>query len=75
MSDGVRGRALIINILFSYSQQQRDGSRVDYANISQCLKDMGFELVKEEQQLTDLTAKVHLHLKLFTIYLLSCLTY
>ena len=60
MSRRTRGRALIINILFSSSQQQRHGSRADYANISQCLKDLGFDLVKTEQQLTDLTAQVHL---------------
>ena len=60
MSSRTRGRALIINILFSNSQQQRHGSRADYANISQCLKDLGFDLVKTEQQLTDLTAKVYL---------------
>ena len=61
MSRRTRGRALIINILFSSSQQQRHGSRADYANISQCLKDLGFELVKAEQQLTDLTAQVFTH--------------
>ena len=58
MSNRTRGRALIINILFSSSQQQRHGSRADYSNISQCLKDLGFDLVKTEQQLTDLTAQV-----------------
>ena len=61
MSSRTRGRALIINILFSNSQQQRHGSRFDYANISQCLKDLGFDLVKTEQQLTDLTAQVFTH--------------
>ena len=60
MSSRTRGRALIINIVFSSSQQQRHGSRVDYANISQCLKDLEFDLVKTEQQLTDLTAQVYL---------------
>ena len=60
MSSRTRGRALIINILFSNSALQRHGSRADYANISQCLKDLGFDLVKTEQQLTDLTAQVHL---------------
>ena len=61
MSSRTRGRALIINILFSNSQHERHGSCVDYANISQCLKDLGFDLVKTEQQLTDLTAQVLLH--------------
>ena len=59
MSKGVRGRALIINILFGGTQRERCGSRVDYVNISQCLKDIGFDIVKSEQQLTDLTAEVH----------------
>ena len=61
MSSRTRGRALIINILFSNSPNKRRGSHVDYANISQCLKDLGFDLVKTEQQLTDLTAQVHQH--------------
>ena len=61
MSNRTRGRALIINILFSNSQHERHGSHADYANISQCLKDLGFDLVKTEQQLTDLTAQVNLH--------------
>ena len=61
MSDGIRGRALIINIQLRNTEQERHGSDIDYANISQCLKDMGFDIVKTEQQLTDLTAKVWLH--------------
>ena len=60
MSDRIRGRALIINILFKNSQQQRHGSHIDYINISQCLQDMDFDIVKTEEQLTDLTAQVHL---------------
>ena len=61
MSRRTRGRALIINILFSNSPNERHGSRADYANISQCLKDLGFDLVKTELQLTDLTAQVFTH--------------
>ena len=61
MSDGIRGRALIINIFFSNSQPPRYGSNIDYVNISQCLKDMAFHCVKTEQQLTDLTAQVYLY--------------
>ena len=37
----------------------RKGSEVDYKNISRLFKDLNFDIVKTEAELTDLTAKVN----------------
>ena len=59
MSDGVRGRVLIININnFSYTRKVRQGSQIDYSNLRQLFRDLKFEIVKSENALTDLTAQV-----------------
>ena len=59
MSDKVRGRALIINInKFKNTSEERGGSDVDYDNISQLFKDLWFDVVKTQEQLTDLSAQV-----------------
>ena len=61
MSCSVRGRALIINIMnFNNTElyKQRTGSDVDYRNIARLFKDLRFEIVKCQRELTDLTAEV-----------------
>ena len=62
MSDAVRGRVLIINI---YAVQEstreeihRTGSDADYRNLSRLFKDLKFNIVKEKNHLTNLTAQV-----------------
>ena len=61
MSPAIRGRVLIINIKdFSGTDQSRLGSDVDYHNLSTLFKDLRFEIVKSQTELTDLTAEVGL---------------
>ena len=59
MSSTVRGRALIINIKnFFLTRELRDGSEVDYENISGLFKDLNFDIVKTQKELTDLSSQV-----------------
>ena len=58
MSNNVRGRALIININKFNNGKERTGSTVDYDNISKLFKDLRFDIVKSQKELTDLTAQV-----------------
>ena len=59
MSEGVRGRALIININnFNHPDQERKGSEEDYKNLVRLFKDLKFDIVKTRNDLTDLTASV-----------------
>ena len=59
MTDGVRGRALIININnFSHPELERKGSEEDYKNLHRLFKDLRFDIVKTRKDLTDLTASV-----------------
>ena len=62
MSDEVRGRVLIININSFYNNGRlsnvREGSDIDYYNISKLFRDMRFEIVKKESDLTNLNADV-----------------
>ena len=59
MSSTVRGRALIINIKsFFLTRELRDGSEVDYENISRLFKDLNFDIVKTQKELTDLSSQV-----------------
>ena len=61
MSPAIRGRALIINTMHFYgTDQSRLGSDVDYHNLSTLFKDLRFEIVKSQTELTDLTAEVGL---------------
>ena len=59
MSEGVRGRALIINIHTFHNGMVRESSEVDYVNISRLFKDLNFDMAKSQQELTDLAAEVH----------------
>ena len=61
MSDGIRGRIMIINITTA-AGSTREGSKVDYHNISKLFQEMRFDLVKSEQELSDLTAEVTLYI-------------
>ena len=61
MSDEVRGRVMIINmekIMEGSSLRERLASEYDYANLSNLFKDLGFEIVKTQDELTNLTARV-----------------
>ena len=59
MSNKIRGRALIINInKFNKTGKVRTGSTVDYDNISSLFKDLRFDIVKSQKELTDLTQQV-----------------
>ena len=59
MSEGVRGRALIININnFNHPDLERKGSEEDYKNLQRLFKDLRFHIVKTRNDLTDLTASV-----------------
>ena len=59
MSEGVRGRALIININnFNHPDLERKGSEEDYKNLVRLFKDLRFHIVKTRNDLTDLTASV-----------------
>ena len=61
MSDGVRGRVMIINmetIMQGSSRRERLASEYDYVNLSNLFKDLGFEIVKTQDELTNLTARV-----------------
>ena len=59
MTDGVRGRALIININnFSHPELERKGSEEDYKKLQRLFKDLRFGIVKTRKDLTDLTASV-----------------
>ena len=60
MSSTVRGRALIINIKnFFLTRELRDGSEVDYENISRLFKDLNFDIVKTQKELTNLSPQVN----------------
>ena len=66
MSDKVRGRILIINTRHLVKEGQtteRSGSDVDYSNISRLFTDLKFDIVKSEDNLTNLTAHVKLLLQ------------
>ena len=59
MTEDCRGRVLIINInKFNKTGKERTGSQVDYDNLSRLFKDLRFDIVKSEKELTDLTAQV-----------------
>ena len=63
MSDGVRGRALIINVCSVKKGNQytaRVGSHVDYENVSNLFGQLGFDIVKRGQLPAHLTAQVPL---------------
>ena len=63
MSSKPKGRVLIININnFNQKLPQRDGSHVDYNNLKRLFKEMRFDVVRKEIDLTDLTAQVGLNL-------------
>ena len=64
MSEGVRGRALIINI-----EKRRAGSKVDNSNLNRLFHEMGFIIAKSQQELTNLSTQV-----LF-IYYTSCVSH
>ena len=75
MSDSCRGRALIIDINAFYDNGRlsdvREGSEVDYYNISKLLTDLRFKLVKSQSELSNLNAGVRLAL-LAIVYSLAC---
>ena len=61
MSDGVRGRVMIINmetIMEGSSRRERLASEYDYLNLTNLFKDLEFEIVKTQDELTNLTARV-----------------
>ena len=58
MSEGCRGRALIINIHNFHDGVVRESSDIDYSNICRLLKDLMFDIVKLQEELTNLTAEV-----------------
>ena len=62
MRDGVRGRVMILNYLLYKDdpKSRRKGGDVDYVNIKRLFEEMNFEMVKTEEDLTDLTAEVKL---------------
>ena len=69
MSDGVRGRVMIINmetIIQGSSRRERLASEYDYLNLSNLFKDLGFDIVKTQDELTNLTARVCLTSYSFT---------
>ena len=64
MSDPNRGRVMIINIMnFNNTElyKRRTGSDVDYKNLVKLFKDLRFDIVKSEKDLTDLTSEVLKH--------------
>ena len=64
MTDAIRGRVMIINIMnFNNSDlyKKRTGSDVDYKNLVKLFKDLRFDIVKSEKDLTDLTEEVLKH--------------
>ena len=64
MTDAIRGRVMIINIMnFNNTDlyKKRTGSDVDYKNLVKLFKDSRFDIVKSEEDLTDLTAEVLKH--------------
>ena len=69
MSDEVRGRVMIINmekIMEGSSLRERLASEYDYVNLSNLFKDLEFEIVKTQDELTNLTARVCLTSYSFT---------
>ena len=69
MSDEVRGRVMIINmetIMTGSSRWERLASEYDYLNLSNLFKDLGFDIVKTQDELTNLTARVCLTSYSFT---------
>ena len=61
MSDDVRGRVMIINmetIMQGFSPRERLASEYDYVNLKTLFEDLGFEIVKTQDELTNLTAQV-----------------
>lgn len=65
MSNPVRGRAMIINYERFFTKEGREntkatrhGSHIDYYNIKQLFKDMGFVVVKDDEPMFDLTKEV-----------------
>ena len=69
MSGKVRGRILIINTTHLEKCGQtteRSGSDVDYSNIRRLFEDLKFDIVKSEDDLTNLTARVKLLLQPIT---------
>jgi len=62
MSDPVRGRAMIINNNMFYDDVKlintRLGSEVDYENLKLLFKHLRYDLVKTQEELSDLTAEV-----------------
>ena len=69
MSDEVRGRVMIINmetIMTGSSRRERLAYEYDYLNLSNLFKDLGFDIVKTQDELTNLTARVCLTSYSFT---------
>ena len=69
MSDEVRGRVMIINmekIMEGSSLRERLASEYDYVNLSNLFKDLGFDIIKTQDELTNLTAQVCRALNGFT---------
>jgi len=62
MSDPIRGRAIIINNNMFYEGGKlintRLGSEVDYENLKLLFKHLRYDLVKTQEELSDLTAEV-----------------
>ena len=62
MTHPSRGRVLIININAFYTKGHlsdvREGSQVDYDNLSRLFKDLRFEIAKSQDKLTNLNADV-----------------
>ena len=59
MSSPIRGRVLIINFKgFSRNRELKDGSEVDCENISRLFKDLNFDIVKTQKELTNLSSQV-----------------
>jgi len=64
MSDPVRGRAMIINIENFYKDGRhlpkltREGSYLDYQNIRRLFQDMAFDIVKKDEEMSDLCKNV-----------------
>lgn len=71
MSDGVRGRALVINVFktrhakwscltctMSSVDEPREGSDLDHINMSRMLNDMGFTVAAEAKPTDSFSAQV-----------------
>ena len=64
MTDAIRGRVMIINIMnFNNTDlyKKRTGSDVDYKNLVKLFKELRFDIVKSEKELSDLNEEVLKH--------------